>query len=383
MVLPSVLLKRCRKCSKGHKRCFHNLNGELDSEKCSTFLRGHNNQYLGIKKVARSAVSDQSVSQNEYTQDEDLEHDTSASDELEEGGDEEGESEADILPLRVQQSHRREQNGTKQHSATSTAGHSDLRQISSLKTVQATRETKVSDGWRTSTSFPPLFGRSISSEESSNGLLSPFQPPNTGPGPQGPWPSADKEKAIKMLQARGVVFESDSEEDMSDDSAPEVPSRRIDALWQPKQSMDLRELERWSAQTYERRSHESSQPQPSKKQMLGNLLRYQCRDRRRKLGNPHQEISRHVPDVQVRAWVQRNVQEEQLEVPEVVEEERMMTFRQFVGMPEMPVIVQAKNKNELAFMEGKGDRGKTRYGTRTATLRARRKKEEDKFPFVY
>ncbi|KAK5354290.1 hypothetical protein LTR11_011912, partial [Exophiala xenobiotica] len=132
-----------------------------------------------------------------------------------------------------------------------------------------------------------------------------------------------------MLQARGVVFESDSEEDMSDDSAPEVPSRRIDALWQPKQSMDLRELERWSAQTYERRSHESSQPQPSKKQMLGNLLRYQCRDRRRKLGNPHQEISRHVSDVQVRAWVQRNVQEEQLEVPEVVEEERMMTFRQF------------------------------------------------------
>ncbi|KAK5311303.1 hypothetical protein LTR93_011765 [Exophiala xenobiotica] len=333
--------------------------------------------------VLPSVLLNAAASANEDTQDEDVEHDTLASDKLEEGEDEEGESEADILPLLVQQSHRREQNGTKQHSATLTAGHSDLRQTSSLKTVKATRETKVSDRWRTSTSFRPLFGRSISFGELSNGLLSPFQPPTTGPGPHRPWPAADKEKAIKMLQARGVVFESDSEEDMSDDSASEVPSRRIDALWQPKQSMDLLELERWSAQTYERRSHESSQLQPSKKQMLGNLLRYQCRDRRRKFGNPHQKISRHVPDVQIRAWVQRNVQEEQLEAHEVVEEERMMTLRQFVGMPEMPVIVQAKNKNELAFMEGKRDREKTRYGSGTATLRARRKKEEDKFPFVY
>jgi hypothetical protein len=42
--------------------------------------------------------------------------------------------------------------------------------------------------------------------------------------------------------------------------------------------------------------------------------------------------------------VQRNLQEEPLEVPELVEEERMMTFRQFIGIHEMPVIVEGRTK---------------------------------------
>ncbi|KAK5459479.1 hypothetical protein LTS15_003607 [Exophiala xenobiotica] len=397
VLLPNGLLKRCCNCSKGHKRCFHDMNGRLDREKCSRFLREHNNQYPGKNKVARrewdmivrmahSVVSDEHVSQNAdapFNQDEDVEHGTSADVELmdlDELEDEEGGSEDDIPLSQVRQSHTRGQSGTAQHFATSCAEHDDARRISSLTAVD---ETRKSDRWRASTSIPSLVGKSISSEGPSNGLLSPFQPPTAGPGRQRQWSISDKEKAIRKLQARGVVFESDSDEEMDDDPVNELPSRRIDPLWQPQQSMDLLEIERWRSQTSEHRSYASSELQPSKKQITGNLLKYQCRDRRRKFGNPHQEISRHVPDVEVRAWVQRNLQEEPLEVPELVDEERMMTFRQFIGIPEMPVIVQGKNKDELAFMEGKGDQEKTRYGTGIAASRGRRKKEEDKFPFVY
>ncbi|KAK5272745.1 hypothetical protein LTR99_002141 [Exophiala xenobiotica] len=436
VLLPNGLPKRCCNCSRGHKRCFHAMNGNLDWEKCSRFLREHNNQYPGKNKVARrewnmivrvvhSALSDEHVSQNAdapLNQDEDVEHGTSADVEhgtsadvelmnvdepvsqsadtsdnqdddigydtstnveltdLDEFGDEEGDSEDDIPLLQVRQLHTRGQSGTAQHSATTSAEHGDARQISGLTAVD---ETRKSDRWRASTGFRSLFGKSISSEGPSNGLLSPFQPPTAGPGRQRQLSTTDKEKAIRKLQARGVVFESDSDEEINDDPVNELPSRRIDPLWQPQQSMDLLEIDRWRSQTFEHRSYASSTLQPSKKQITGNLLKYQCRDRRRKFGNPHQEISRHVPDVEVRAWVQRNLQEEPLEVPELVEEERMMTFRQFIGIPEMPVIVQGKNKDELAFMEGKSDQEKTRYGTGIAGSRGRRKKEEDKFPFVY
>ncbi|KIW51521.1 hypothetical protein, variant 2 [Exophiala xenobiotica] len=432
VLLPNGLLKRCCNCSKGHKRCFHDMTGNLDAEKCSRFLREHNNQYPGrnkvarrewneIVRVARTALSDEPESQSADTpfnqddhvedgasvngevmdvdelvsqsadtpvnQDEDRECGSSTNVEvvdLNELEDEEGDSEDDIPLLQVRrQSYRRQQSGTPQHSATSRAEYGDVRQISGLTAVNDMQETGISDPWRASTSSRPLFEKSISVEGASNGLLSPFQPPIAGPGLQRPWSKADKAKAIRKLQARGVVFESDSDEEMDDDPVYELPSRRIDPLWQPQQSMDLLEIDRWRAQKFERRSYASSEVRPYKKQIVGNLLKYQCRDRRRRFGNPHQEISRHVPDVEVRAWVQRNLQEGQLEVPELVEEEKMMTFRQFIGIPETPVIVQGRNKDELAFMEGKGGQEKTRYGTGIAALRSRRKKEEDKFPFVY
>ncbi|KAK5550137.1 hypothetical protein LTR46_011864, partial [Exophiala xenobiotica] len=103
----------------------------------------------------------------------------------------------------------------------------DVRQISGLTAVNEMREMRISDPWPAFTSSQRLYGKSISSGGASNGLLSPFQLPIAGPGLQRSWSTADKSKAIRKLQAGGVVFESASDERMDDDPVYELPPRRI------------------------------------------------------------------------------------------------------------------------------------------------------------
>jgi len=207
------------------------------------------------------------------------------------------------------------------------------------------------------------------------------------------WTEEDEKRANVKLRARGVMFESDSEaeEDMSDDSTYQPPRRRADPLWQPRISSNLFDidplLELTDQDSYFAAfgaSPPGKKNRPTKKQLVGNLLNYQCRDNKKKFGNPHQEVDRAVENVEVTAVVQR---EARLETPDPFAVGRLekktvtMTLKGFIGVPDEPVIVQGRSKDELAFKEGKNDRSRNTVGTPRA--RARRVTDDEKFPFVY
>jgi len=189
------------------------------------------------------------------------------------------------------------------------------------------------------------------------------------------------------LRQRGVVFESDSEEEEPEESGkPSAARRRMDPLWRPQKSQNVFDIDPsldWRDPENRHATHGTlppgQMPRPSKKQIVGHLLKYQCRERRRKYGDPHREVDRNLDSRQVTAVERRLVhpQGDPFEVSEVESEMKKMSFRDFIGIPEIPVVVQGKGREELAYREGKIGLVRNARGT------ARRVVEEEKFPFVY
>ncbi|KAL2432348.1 hypothetical protein ABEF95_006412 [Exophiala dermatitidis] len=207
------------------------------------------------------------------------------------------------------------------------------------------------------------------------------------------WHIGNHEEAVARLKARGVMFEPDSESDAESDAEegriPSVyqPAQKIvDPLWKPQRSRNLFDLlDAKDHRTPPEYMQTLRQARPSKKQLVGNLLKYQCREQKRRFGNPHQEVNRPVEDMEIKAYIQREVRQDTPDPFAVGRLEKKMvsmSMAEFLGMPKEPVVALGKNKDELVFIEGQDPRpGSRSRGARA--LRARRIKEDEKFPFVY
>ncbi|KAJ4556487.1 hypothetical protein HRR78_002148 [Exophiala dermatitidis] len=205
------------------------------------------------------------------------------------------------------------------------------------------------------------------------------------------WPTGDREEAVARLKARGVVFEPDSESDAESGaeedgirSVYQPAQQRVDPLWKPQRSLNLFDLlDAKDHNTPPEFMQPLRQARPSKKQLVGNLLQYQCREQKRRFGNPHQEVNRPFEDMEVQAYIQREVRQDTPDpfaVGRLGKKMVSMPMVEFLGMPKKPVVALGKTKDELVFIEGKDPRpGWRSHGS----LRARRIKEDEKFPFVY
>lgn len=200
---------------------------------------------------------------------------------------------------------------------------------------------------------------------------------------------SDDERVIEKLRQEGVIFESDSESEQENggDSSDRPGRERTDAHWQPRKPQSPFEIEPLLDWKKHFANYGTLPPphkeRPSKKQLIGNLLKYQCRERRRRFGDPHQVVELDTRVTQVTAVVQR-VSHDASGLPVVERGEKQMSFSEFIGMPEKPVVVRGKRKGELAYREGKDDLSRNPAGNaRAASGRARRVVEGEKFPFVY
>ncbi|EXJ80004.1 hypothetical protein A1O3_08290 [Capronia epimyces CBS 606.96] len=203
---------------------------------------------------------------------------------------------------------------------------------------------------------------------------------------QAVWTEAEENASVARLKAQGAIFESESDSDPTDRTHDLVAlpfQRPIDPPWKLRQrSSNLFDILN-GAEDYSTTQVSLSPPseaRPSRKQLVGNLLKYQCREQRRKFGNPHQEVNRLLEGMQVTADVQC---ETRLDTPDsftVGRFERttvIMSVEEFMGVPEEPVVALDKDKDALVFIEGKNHRG-------GRTLRSpRRIKDAEKFPFAY
>lgn len=215
--------------------------------------------------------------------------------------------------------------------------------------------------------------------------LPPAQPEKT----RSWWTNEDEQRALDALRARGVVIETDSEEDgdPSDDealprTAPPLitdPLHHVRASQNPfdvDRSLDLRNLEnRYQALN---KPPPWERNRPTKKQLMGKLLLYQTRENKLKYGNPHIRVLRKSGEVPVMAIVEKD---DTFDTPghEPDKQYVPMTFRDFMGMPKHPVIAQGKNKEEFVFV----DKPSGRDGSSAGVPRARRHRDDQTFPFVY
>lgn len=231
----------------------------------------------------------------------------------------------------------------------------------------------------------------------------PRHQPQPQPSEERPtWTEEDEQRALDTLRARGVVIESESEDDGDasdyyDEFKPRAPPPLItDPLhhvtvsqnpFDVDHSLDIRNVEN------RYRALDITPPwkrnRPSKKQLMGgkNLLLYQTRENKLKYGDPHKQLIRKVGDeVPVTALVETddfnfsfNFDTPRDREPSV--QRVQTTFREFMGMPKQPVIVQGKNKDELVFLEKKLEGGDGDGAV--ARARARRVRDDEIFPFIY
>ncbi|KIW97195.1 uncharacterized protein Z519_02587 [Cladophialophora bantiana CBS 173.52] len=195
------------------------------------------------------------------------------------------------------------------------------------------------------------------------------------------WTEEDEARAIEKLRARGVMFESEAEADddeIGDQDTYVPPPRRIDPLWQPQKSRNLFDMDPSLLMPNEEENFASGKTphkRPSKKQLIGNLLSYQCRQHRKEFSDPHQEVCRYPEDVQVTAILHCGIRFDR-RVPQADIETTTMSFREFLGAPKEPV-VDARG-GQVVFLEGRQD---NQYPGRST--RGKRVPEGDTFPFVY
>ncbi|KEF50847.1 uncharacterized protein A1O9_13103 [Exophiala aquamarina CBS 119918] len=208
---------------------------------------------------------------------------------------------------------------------------------------------------------------------------------------QSGWTDDDEERALEKLRERGVKIETDSESDESfgDDDAPrQAPPLVTDRLHRVLESrhpfdvdpsLDLRNPEnRYQAIG---KIAPWKRNRPTKKQLVNNLLLYQCRDNKLKFGNPHYNVMRKGGEVPVVAIIEKDdILNTPDEYPgqEPKKQHVPMTFREFIGMPKQATIARGKRKGELVFVERPNDRGRSSLGV----SRTRRYRDDEVFPFV-
>lgn len=203
------------------------------------------------------------------------------------------------------------------------------------------------------------------------------------------WPDEDEERALDALRARGVVIETDSEEDgdPSDDEAlpRTAPPLITDPLHHVRSSQNPFDVDRsLDMRNLENRYQALNKPppwkrnRPTKKQLMGKLLLYQTRENKLKYGNPHIRVLRKSGEIPVVAIVEKD---DTFDTPGHESDEQYvpMTFRDFMGMPKQPVIARGKNKEEVVFV----DKPSGRDGSSAGVARTRRHRDDETFPFVY
>lgn len=201
------------------------------------------------------------------------------------------------------------------------------------------------------------------------------------------WTENDERKAIAHLKKRGVMFEPDSDSDSDSDvkigneEESSLTTRRFgDPLQWSQRSRDLFQIAPELRPGHEK--DVATDPlmrglprRMSRKEMWKNLSKDRCRERRLRTGNPHQEVNRNLPDRMVRTTIQQEVQSRHaslgpLQIPEMESKIVEITFREFIGMPEKPIVCKMGGKlsQDLAFRDG--SKQKVRIT------------DEDKFPFI-
>ena len=379
-LLPS---RRCPRCSKTHKRCWHKIDGSPDPGKCKRLVEEYGDQgphwfkaqdwgvVLGgaSKAILEDFTNGRRTGQSPRT----TENFNNTVNDLRNG---EEQSNAVVVPDPV-------------HHDDEEVDDDDARPIR----------------FRPSTSSRPLTGRgsalppaTLDTNNSklvsqpkvigqTEGEYRPSFSPLTAMTESRPATAVDQgaqsglDEHIARLKERGVMFESDSEDDdLSKDDFEPPPPRRIDPLWQrPNRSANLFDIDpsldmtdeanRWAAAGLAR-------PRPPKKKIIGNLLAYQCRERRKRFGDPHQEVRRYVEGVQITTVVPQGINFDAEQGPQVETETVTMSFRDFIGAPKNPVI-EARG-DQLVFREREQmQQGLGRNG------RAKRVLDSEMFPFVY
>lgn len=423
----STLKSRCKACITAHRKCLHRLGGardELDPLKCMAFLQENperplngkfsESYWLKIKQVARFGHQDgNSLSALKYKDATRVAIALSVT----EGSDESMADETGSLA--AGQGMTREQVAKAGLTSTFHFDHPRLRS-------QARAATTVDEHLRQSEEesdddLPLAITRT---RHQSNILARPLRPTtaptgsalrtskekigrmNTLParvnGAQRPhpqlsktqpiWSNEDEQRALEKLRERGVEIEtdSDSDESFSDDDIPRQapplvtdPLRRIVESQNPfdvDPSLDLRNPEN----CYQALGITPpwKRNRPTKKQLMGNLLLYQCRDNKLKYGNPHYRVMRKSAEVPVTAIIENDdifSTPDEMSGHEPEKRHVPMTFREFIGMPKQPIIVQGKTKDELVFVEGLSDKDRSSSGM----SRTRRYRDDESFPFVY
>ncbi|KEF61227.1 uncharacterized protein A1O9_02792 [Exophiala aquamarina CBS 119918] len=206
------------------------------------------------------------------------------------------------------------------------------------------------------------------------------------------WTDDEEQRALERLRERGVKIETDSDSDelLSDDDAPrQAPALVTDRLhrvlesqnpFDVDSSLDLRNPEnRYQALG---KIPPWNRNRPTKKQLMGNLLLYQCRDNKLKFGNPHYNVMRKSREVLVNAIIEKDdvlnsPDECSGREPEI--QQVPMTFREFIGMPKQATITRGKSKDELTFVERLNHTDRSLLG---ASTRTRRYRDDEVFPFI-
>ena len=182
--------------------------------------------------------------------------------------------------------------------------------------------------------------------------------------------SINLQEAIAKLKARGVEFESDSCEDTAEDLS--VSTREKITPGPPGSSLDLYDiapsLRSQKNDNEGRRSGLLSANEVghiSKKEVWKTLLARQCRERKLKFGDPHQEVQREIGSRTVSTLIKRDAPEDRarakvdrFHVPAKEEKVIRTTFENFLGIPKEPVVCREwsgeghKMWHELAYRDG-------------------------------
>ena len=189
--------------------------------------------------------------------------------------------------------------------------------------------------------------------------------------------------AIAKLKARGVEFESDS--DTEGEEHPIVSTRKNIIPGPPGSSRDLFDI----APSLRPRTADEGRASGlvsaremghiSKKDVWKTLLARQCRERKLKFGDPHQEVRRDVGSRNVSALVTRDApadrargKRDRFHVPAKEEKVITMTFENFLGVPKEPVVCRewsgegSKMWFELAYKDGKKGSADAPFSRRNA-----------------
>jgi hypothetical protein len=186
-----------------------------------------------------------------------------------------------------------------------------------------------------------------------------------------------------------IESESDAEMEMSEEESYAPPLFIVDQLHRPFKSRNLFEVEPLLDRRNPDHGHRTldwvsprTTNRPTKNELIGNLLSYQCRNNKRRFGSAHQEVARKTSDVDVSTWTEQVIRAPNQHVHDFGTLENRLTsttFKEFIGMPEIPLLTTGKGTDELEYKEGKHEGRDNAFGT----PRAKRVRNEVRFPFVF
>lgn len=361
---------RCCNCRASHKRCFHTHDGTAyDPSKCKEYLQEHPNASCLTLAISghtfRKIVKNAKMAGFTYSS-------VESDQDVDDSSEEEGHSVASPIL------------GASMHSDIDDSSDDDRPIYQSKKRKsQAETETlmKVAS-FRDDTvkSMESSFQKSsvdprrrdiheAAKHLRNQGYAVPFSVPK--PPQPAQRTSTDLQEAIAKLKARGVEFESDSDEEVTE--ACSVSTRKKLNRGPPGSSLDLFDIA--PSLRPQKDDNEGKRPgllsakevgHVSKKQIWKTLLARQCRERKLKFGDPHQEVEREVGSRNVATLIKRDAPEDQarakvdrFHVPAKEEKVIKTTFENFLGVPKEPVVCREwsgeghKTWFELAYRDGR------------------------------